>query len=486
MRTKAFYLFALIVLTLGCWLYAGFLLRSRGPDWLVASAIAAWLFISALALTATRVRHKAWIYAGLLVLAVSSLLPSVLLHILLERLSLGFGLTLLTSSIAVPITLLLYAGLTSKTWQSAGTVEDEDLQTERRQAERAAVVLVLSALTLVCWQSAGLLFGFFGPLSWLTSLAIVLLLVSAVTWAARKMSVKIWIYAGLLSLAGLLLPASLFVKLPGPLGEPLSSPQAMMLLLILSMALVTTALLLNSGLNLFKEWRNMGALEGGGSQAQRKSVGKIVLFVLALCPLLLATALYNLYWFMVWDTTTDSLGYLWLTTPVPAVLLSSVVLSIVLPGRTKLAGVLYSVLIPALMIAVSARAQHVDFRQLTKERAGRVSQAIETFYDREGHYPQDLRQLIPWYALSLPGPVIMYGQGWCYQGGQDYYRLGYLDREHWSSPILFGRVYSAKGHSPLKVDVCQPAIDTYRARHPDWDHALQDYGRPTPTPDIGE
>jgi len=256
MRTKAFYLFALIVLTLGCWLYAGFLLRSRGPDWLVASAIAAWLFISALALTATRVSHKAWLYAGLLVLAVLSLPPSVLVHILLERLSLGFGLTLLISSIAVPITLLLYTGLTSKTWQSAGTVEDEDSQTERKQAERAAVLLVLSALTLVCWQFVGPMFGFFGPRSWLTSLAVVLLLVSAVAWAAQKMSVKVWIYAGLLSLAGLLLPASLLVKLPRPLGEPLSSPQAMMLLLILSMALVTTALLLNSGLNLLAHVQN--------------------------------------------------------------------------------------------------------------------------------------------------------------------------------------------------------------------------------------
>jgi hypothetical protein len=95
-------------------------------------------------------------------------------------------------------------------------------------------------------------------------------------------------------------------------------------------------------------------------------------------------------------------------------------------------------------------------------------------------------QLTPFYILSFPGPVIIYGQYWCYDGGEDYYRLGYLDREHWSSPILFGRVYSAKGHSPLKVDVCQPAIDTYREQHPDWESVLQDYGQPMPTPDMGE
>ena len=128
MKTKAFYLFALIVLSLGCWRSAGFLLSRLGPDWLVVLAIVAWLFVSSLALAATRVSHSAWIYAGLLVLAVLSLLPSVLVRILPDRLSLGFGLTLLIHPIAVLITLLLYSGLTSKTWQSAGTVEGEDSQ----------------------------------------------------------------------------------------------------------------------------------------------------------------------------------------------------------------------------------------------------------------------------------------------------------------------------------------------------------------------
>ena len=79
----------------------------------------------------------------------------------------------------------------------------------------------------------------------------------------------------------------------------------------------------------------------------------------------------------------------------------------------------------------------------------------------------------------------MYGQNWCYQGGGDYYRLGYLDREHWSSPILFGHVYSAQGRSGLKEDICQQAIDAFRTQNPDWDSVLQDYGKPTPTPDLG-
>ena len=118
------------------------------------------------------------------------------------------------------------------------------------------------------------------------------------------------------------------------------------------------------------------------------------------------------------------------------------------------------------MIAVSARAQRVDFRQLTEERAERVSQAIETTYTRKGSYPQDLQHLIPWYVLSLPGPVTIYGQDWCYDGGEDYYRLGYVYREHWSDPDLHGRIYRAKGKVPDLPGICAEEIAALEKRYP--------------------
>jgi hypothetical protein len=196
-------------------------------------------------------------------------------------------------------------------------------------------LFALIILAIASWLSASLLWGSQGPERLIVWAIVAWLFVSALAWAARKMSAKVWIYAGLLNLAGLFLPASIFVRIfPARLSLPFESPMAITLLLILSMALATAALLLNSGLNLFKEWRNTGALEGGGSQAQRRHVGKTALFVLALGSLLLAKALHNLYWFMVWDTTYDPLEYLWLAIPVPAVLFSSVVLSIVLSLTT--------------------------------------------------------------------------------------------------------------------------------------------------------
>jgi len=471
MKTKAFYLFALIVLTLGCWRSAGFLLSRLGPDWLVVLAIVAWLFASSLALAATRVSHSAWIYAGLLILAVLSLLPSVLARILPDRLSLGFGLTYLIPPIAVLITLLLYSGLTLKAWQSAGTVEGGDSQAERKQAERAAVVPILSALTLLSWRLVALILGFtlfpLTPLSWLIALAIVLLFVSALVLAARRVSHGVWILATLLILPGLSLPASVVNNIFTASPEPPFG-----LLLMPSTALLIAALLLYSGLNSYKEWQHASAVEGGDSQAQRQQAGRAAAVVLVLGALLLAKTLHSLYWFTVWDNTYDSLGYLLLLVPALAALFSGVTLSITLSGRTKLAGFLYSLLIPALMIAVSASAQRVDFRQLTEERAERVTQAIETYYAREGRYPQDLRQLTPWYVLALPRPVVIYGQDWCYNGGDDYYRLGYVYREHWSDPRLTGRLYRTKGETPDLDRICEEEIAALRKRYPQ--HFLMD------------
>jgi hypothetical protein len=150
-----------------------------------------------------------------------------------------------------------------------------------------------------------------------------------------------------------------------------------------------------------------------------------------------------------------------------AVLFSGFMLLFTRTGGAKPAGFLYLLLIPAL-IAISARAQVVDFRQLTEERAERVSQAIETYYARQGHYPQDLRQLTPWYVLSVSAPVIIYGQDWCYEGGGDYYRLGYVSRQHWSDPRLTGMIYGAKGEGPEPYWLCEEEVIALQKHCPDY------------------
>jgi hypothetical protein len=65
-----------------------------------------------------------------------------------------------------------------------------------------------------------------------------------------------------------------------------------------------------------------------------------------------------------------------------------------------------------------------------------------------------LSQLTPWYVVSLPKPMTIYGQDWCYESGGGYYRLGYLDREHWSDPRLIGRVYRSVAETADAQPIC--------------------------------
>jgi hypothetical protein len=330
---------------------------------------------------------------------------------------------------------------------------------------------------------ASSLWGFPGTYRLVILVILGCLAAAAVVFAARNLSGKIWIVAGAVSLQLLSLPDPWIGGITAHLPSPLDGAITLELFLVIPTAIVVAGLLANSGLNTLSGSQAAKPGDDVLSPPSGKRSTTAPAAVLALSLILLCAVLRTTYRFLVWDTTYDPLGILWLGMPILSILFSSALLFGLLPGKTKLAGVPALLLIP-LLIIVAARAQAVDFRHLTEANAERVSQLLEAYFVGEGGYPEDLNQLVPSYAISLPRPVIIFGQSWCYQAGQDYYRLGYLDREHWSSPILFGRMYSAQGHSPLRVDVCQPAIDAYRALHPNWDRTLQDYGKITPTPDI--
>jgi hypothetical protein len=202
--------------------------------------------------------------------------------------------------------------------------------------------------------------------------------------------------------------------------------------------------------------------------------GFVTLLVLA--GLLLAKTLHSLYWLTMWDNTNDALGYFRLAAPVIAVWATGIVMSMSLSGRRKLAGG-YAVLVVALLIGVSTRAQSVDFRALTEDRASRVVAAIEAYRARRGAYPASLDELTPGYVLTLPGPMILYGEAWCYDSGEGYYRLGYVNREHWSDPRLAGRLVGADGDAGEPSTLCATEIAALKARYPNWfsDAVVEDY-----------
>jgi hypothetical protein len=117
-----------------------------------------------------------------------------------------------------------------------------------------------------------------------------------------------------------------------------------------------------------------------------------------------------------------------------------------------------------VILSVYTLAKKTDYHQLTETHAATVARAVDTYYARKGHYPQSLRQLMPWTVLSLPKPVIMSGQDWCYQSGEGYYRLGYVSRDQWSSPYLSVRVYKSVGTLPDLPALCEAETDAIIAR----------------------
>lgn len=270
----------------------------------------------------------------------------------------------------------------------------------------------------------------------------------------ERVNPKVWIITGLVVLAGLLMSTSYR-------SASLMNDLFVNTTFLIPFALINAAFLFYSGLQFSFSEANA---ELG---SQRPLPGMMPMITLSLGLLLVVIALRNLYSLTVWDNTHDSVGS-WLFIPLFATLLSGLTLLIALPSRAKLAGLLYILILPIVLITVSSQARKVDFRALTSQRADRVVQAIESFYAREGRYPESLSDLTPRFILALPEPVIIYGQTWCYESGDGYYRLGYVDREHWSDPRLIGRIHKEEGQPPGQSLMCAAEVATIQQSTPDY------------------
>jgi len=276
----------------------------------------------------------------------------------------------------------------------------------------------------------------------------------ALAWAVQRLSPWVWIAAGLTLVAALALPGIASYNAGEFLAQDAASPLPGYAWWMPPVAVVSAAMLLHSGIHL---WRRPAA-EGAASS-------RLALLCALLGALLLARTGHYLYWLLVWDLTTDSLNWIWIVLPMLAALVSGVVLISTLPHRRS-AATACAVLIPALLAAAYALSQRVDFRQLTEQRAARTARAVEVYYLRAGRYPATLRQAQPWYALPLARPVIIYGEDWCYQASADFYQLGYVDRDHWSSPYLMGRLVSTAGEAAGTQTICDAEIAAIIQEHP--------------------
>jgi hypothetical protein len=100
----------------------------------------------------------------------------------------------------------------------------------------------------------------------------------------------------------------------------------------------------------------------------------------------------------------------------------------------------------------------------TARRAEQINRAILRYHAEQGRYPQALADLTPGYLLYLPTPFIIQHQDWCYQSGSDFYRLGYVYRDYFSTPASV-KVFAAAGQPPDPSWPCDAEAAKYPAPH---------------------
>lgn len=314
---------------------------------------------------------------------------------------------------------------------------------------------ILTILLTFYLGMAGGVLGYLMLALLLTLPIAVLLLMIYPPRAQGALHTNFWLAAGALVLAGLLVPTSLLTTGElTPLPQALEIVTSLLLFLLPFLAVMAAMLLLYTGLTLLKAPKPEAAAPEPAESIPRWQAWAALLLSAALL-IKLGHNLYNLF---LWDATVDSLGILWLAPWLLTAILSGLALTIRLPGWQKLVGAAFAILAPLYMYGIYSGASQVDYRQLTEDRAARIQQAIEVYYDRSGAYPAALDQLTPRDLWSVPAPVIIPGQEWCYDSQGSYYRLGYITRQHWSDPNLHERLFASSAGAPQEPGVCRAEI----------------------------
>ncbi|MGB7095218.1 MAG: hypothetical protein WBD62_11295 [Anaerolineales bacterium] len=197
------------------------------------------------------------------------------------------------------------------------------------------------------------------------------------------------------------------------------------------------------------------------SPSWRPVIGRMALVVI-----LLGYLLYTFAWLWIWDGTDDGLRSL--TTLIVsgmAATAAGMVIGLTLTGWRAWIGLAFAILTVGsiFLVALGLEGRFHPYT-ITETRAFRIEEAVEGYRETTGSYPAELDALIPGELWRIPRPMIFQDQGWCYEGGSDYYRLGAIYRDHWSSPILSVRLYASAGNPPETSWVCDEKLAKLRSQ----------------------
>lgn len=173
--------------------------------------------------------------------------------------------------------------------------------------------------------------------------------------------------------------------------------------------------------------------------------------------------LYVYRWLWLWDGVDDGIRwYFMILVSGIASLSAGMVIAMTMTGIRRWAGLIFPIAVMGLIYLAGMTSfgiwNGITNYTITEERAARIQEAIENHRAKTGWYPLELEELVPGELWRVPLPMIMMGQGWCYQGGSNYYRLGAVYREHWSSPYLEARVYASAGEVPEGTWECDEKL----------------------------
>ena len=171
---------------------------------------------------------------------------------------------------------------------------------------------------------------------------------------------------------------------------------------------------------------------------------------LALVVIMLSGIAYQVFWDGIWSAAharafEDHLPFVHFL----LCLMAGLLLTFSLHGQRRWAGPAYVVLVTTVTTLALILGWNVSAFKLTGRRAARVDEAVADFYQDNGRYPDSLAELTPHYLLYLPPPVVVRQGGWCYQGGQDFYRLGYVSGHFtYFEADFYAETYAQAGELP--------------------------------------
>jgi hypothetical protein len=136
--------------------------------------------------------------------------------------------------------------------------------------------------------------------------------------------------------------------------------------------------------------------------------------------------------------------------------------------RRRRAGLAFTVLMPILVAVAYTGGWLFDPHEITASRGEQINQAVLSYYRDRNAYPDRLSDLTPAYLPFILGPLTGRGQIWCYEGGESYYRLGYVIFLRYYEPTLPTPYYEIKmvgtaGRPPGGSWMCDQELELMKA-----------------------